>query len=107
MFGIEDTRQPKDPPTHSPCDNCGEMIDADDLNQLPDDKWYCDDCLDERKENERQDWIEARKAVVGIEKKLSAIFDEYQSVDNETQDELIDLLEQGWVMINKRCQEEK
>jgi len=98
---------PPDPPTHSPCDICGGLFDTDDLNQLPNDRWYCDDCLEERKENERQDWIEARKDVVALEKKLSTIFDEYQSVDNETQDEMIDHLEQAWEMIHKRCQEEK
>lgn len=27
-----------------PCDYCGERFDEDDLSEIEDDKWACDDC---------------------------------------------------------------
>lgn len=53
---IEDTRMPKDPPTHAPCDRCGNIYDYGDLWQIKgagqygDDLWLCDDCYEEYRE---------------------------------------------------------
>ena len=55
---IEDTRQPKEPPRYSPCDQCSGMFDTDDLNQIKgagrygDDLWVCNDCLEEVEKEE-------------------------------------------------------
>ena len=43
---------PPDYPTHSKCDNCGEMFDNDDLHEI-DDKWLCDVCLREYEEESK------------------------------------------------------
>jgi predicted Zn-ribbon and HTH transcriptional regulator len=42
---VEDTRQPKEMPTHSACDKCGYTFDNDDLNQFGT-LWLCDDCME-------------------------------------------------------------
>ena len=52
---VEDTRQPKESPTHSMCDTCGEMFDNDDLNYTTYDEWVCDDCLKDHQRKQADD----------------------------------------------------
>lgn len=55
---IEDTRQPKEPPRYSPCDECGSMFDTDDLTETGSigwERWLCEDCLNELPEPPEDD----------------------------------------------------
>ena len=55
---VEDTRQPKEAPTHSECANCHKSFYLDDLNfvtLLGLRFYYCDECLEIIEQEQRDD----------------------------------------------------
>ena len=100
MFGIEDMREPKFC-DHSKCDECGAVFDNDDLNELPDDVWLCDDCLDARRIDEMRAWETIKQQIIVMEREIESVNNKYKSITDKELNNLWNLLEQAWAIINK------
>ena len=97
---IEDTRQPefKD---HSACDRCGVIFDNSDLNELRGNRWYCDDCKESDGREERYAWELIREDISKMETRINLVNSAYYTLNDDELNDLCDLLEQAWSIVNK------
>ena len=97
---IEDTRQPEFQ-DHSACDKCGAIFDNSDLNELRGDRWYCDYCKAVVGSEEKQQWMDIKKFISATEEAIDKINDTYYTLNDGDLNDLCDLLERAWSIVNK------
>lgn len=96
---IEDMRQPEFS-DHSECDKCGATFGNDDLTERLN-GWFCEDCAEEVRHLEKKVWLAIKKSIRELETKIENENDEYRTLANDELDNLCDLLEQAWSIVNK------
>lgn len=97
---IEDTRQPEFN-DYSKCDKCGAIFDNSDLNELRGNRWYCDYCKAVVGSEEKQEWGKVKYFIREVETKIESVNDTYYTLNDDELNNLCDLLERAWGIVNK------